>query len=148
MVTSGKEIIERLPYGKSFSFVDEIIDINENGVVGTFTYAKDLPFYEGHFKDNPITPAVILTETMAQIGLVCLGLFLLDAKVENRSLAMTSNAVDFFKPVYPGEKVLVKSEKIYFRFKKLSCRVTMYNHQNEIVCKGTISGMFFENSNE
>ena len=75
---SFQEIISKLPYSKPFLFVDEIIHIDENGVEGTYTFDENLDFYKGHFKDNPITPGVILTETMAQIGVVCLGLFLVN----------------------------------------------------------------------
>ena len=71
-----KEIISRLPYSRPFLFVDEILSISENGVEGTFIFSPDLDFYKGHFKDNPITPGVILIETMAQIGVVCFGIFI------------------------------------------------------------------------
>ena len=71
-----QEIISKLPYSKPFLFVDEIIDIDENGVEGTYTFDENLDFYKGHFKENPITPGVILTETMAQLGVVCIGIFI------------------------------------------------------------------------
>jgi 3-hydroxyacyl-[acyl-carrier-protein] dehydratase len=35
----------------------------------------------------------------------------------------------------------VISEKEYFRFNKLKCRVKMIKSKNELVCRGTISGM-------
>lgn len=144
-----QEILEQLPYGKPFLFVDELLHVDENGVKGTYTYARDLPFYEGHFKNYPLTPAVILTETMAQIGLVCLGIYLLgDVETDqNITIAMTSNAIDFLKPVGPGEKVTVTSEKVYFRFNKLSCKVKMENAAGEVVCKGNISGMLIPKEN-
>ena len=72
------EIIAQLPYSKPFLFVDEITSITENGVVGHYTFDENLDFYKGHFKNNPVTPGVILTEVMAQIGLVCLGIYLLN----------------------------------------------------------------------
>ena len=56
-------------------------------------------------------------------------------------IAMTSNQIDFFLPVYPGEKVKVVSEKIYYRFHKLKCNVRMLNENNELVCRGEIAGM-------
>ena len=56
-------------------------------------------------------------------------------------IALTSNQIDFFLPVYPNEKVKVVSEKEYFRFNKLKCAVKMYNEKDELVCRGTISGM-------
>ena len=136
------EIISKLPYSKPFLFVDEIISINENGVEGNYTFDENLDFYKGHFKGNPVTPGVILTEVMAQIGVVCLGIFLLNNGVNKKYvIALTSSEIEFLKPVYPNEKVSVISEKIYFRFGKLKCQVKMLNAKNEEVCSGIISGM-------
>ncbi len=135
-------IISKLPYSKPFLFVDEIESINENGVVGNYTFDATLDFYKGHFTDNPVTPGVILTEVMAQIGVVCLGIFLLNNEINiNIVIALTSYEIEFLKPVYPNEKVTVVSEKIYFRFGKLKCKVKMINANNEEVCSGTIAGM-------
>jgi 3-hydroxyacyl-[acyl-carrier-protein] dehydratase len=139
-----EEIIRNLPYQKPFLFVDELIEISENGVTGTYTFLEDTFFYEGHFKENPITPGVILTETMAQIGVVCLGIYLLKDEIlkeKKPQIALTSNTVDFYLPVLPNEKVTVISEKEYFRFNKLKCNVKMINSKNELVCRGSISGM-------
>ncbi len=136
------DIISRLPYSKPFLFVDEIIRIDENGVEGEFTFDENMDFYKGHFKENPVTPGVILTEVMAQIGLVCLGVFLLNDEFNKVSvIALTSVSIDFLKPVFPNEKVTVISEKIYFRFGKLKCKVSMKNEKDEIVCNGVIAGM-------
>tara|TARA_B110000091_G_C13683368_1_gene418870 strand:+ start:528 stop:968 length:441 start_codon:yes stop_codon:yes gene_type:complete len=138
------QIIQHLPYSKPFLFVNEITQISENGTTGNYTFKEDAYFYKGHFKDNPITPGVILTEVMAQIGVVCLGIYLLkDAIVSNKKpqIALTSHQIDFFLPVYPNEKIKVVSEKEYFRFNKLKCAVKMYNLKDELVCRGTISGM-------
>ncbi len=138
----SQKIISKLPYSKPFLFVDEIVQINENGVEGTYTFDENLDFYKGHFKDNPITPGVILTEVMAQIGLVCLGVFLFDNSFnKTTSIALTSTEIEFLKPVFPKEKVTVISEKIYFRFGKLKCKVKMKNEKGEEVCTGIIAGM-------
>ncbi len=137
-----QEIMAKLPYSKPFLFVDELLQINENGVEGTYTFDENLDFYKGHFKDNPITPGVILTEVMAQIGLVCLGIYLMnDAFNKQTSIALASTEMEFLKPVFPNEKVMVISEKIYFRFGKLKCKVLMKNKKEEVVCSGTIAGM-------
>ena len=120
-----EEIISLLPYSSPFLFVDSIENMDENSITGTYTFKKDEPFYQGHFKNYPVTPAVILTETMAQIGVVCLGIYLLkDIISPNKfpQIAMTSTQVDFLLPVYTGEKVTVISEKVYFRFGKLKCK--------------------------
>lgn len=137
-----QDILSKLPYSKPFLFVDEIIRIDENGVEGCFTFDENLDFYRGHLKNNPITPGVILTEVMAQIGVVCLGIFLLNDSINNdTSIALTSTNIEFLKVVLPNEKVMVFSEKIYFRFGKLKCKVTMKNAKEEVVCQGEIAGM-------
>ena len=136
------EILAKLPYSPPFLFVDDLVSVNENGVTGSFTFKEDLDFYKGHFKNNPVTPGVILTECMAQIGLVCLGIFLVEKDLnENSQIGLTSTEIEYLKPVFPGEKVTVISEKIYFRFNKLKCKVKMLNEKSEIVCEGTIAGI-------
>jgi 3-hydroxyacyl-[acyl-carrier-protein] dehydratase len=147
MVMEYQKILDQLPYGKSFLFVDELLFIDESSVKGTYTYHQDLAFYQDHFNDFPVTPGVILTETMAQIGLVCLGIYLLREFTTASSFAMTSNSIDFIKAVYPTEKVTVTSKKNYFRFNKLSCDVKMENELGEIVCKGNIAGMISNGKN-
>lgn len=136
------QIISNLPYSKPFLFVEEILNIDENGVEGKFTFNSELDFYKGHFKNNPVTPGVILIETMAQIGVVCLGIFLLADSFNSKiKIALTSSDIEFLKPVFPTETVVVISEKIYFRFGKLKCNVKMINIEGIEVCKGTISGI-------
>ncbi len=138
-----ESIISRLPYSKPFLFVDEILEIDENSAFGKFTFSPDMEFYRGHFKEDPVTPGVILTECMAQIGVVCLGIYLLEKEGLNGKpgIALSSSEIEYLKPVLPGETVRVKSRKIYFRFNKLKCTAEMHNSQNEIVCRGTIAGM-------
>jgi len=142
-----KEIIENLPYEKPFLFVDELMHVDENGVEGVYVFSGDSDFYKGHFKDNPVTPGVILTECCAQIGVVSLGLFLLqDVLKEGLAVGMSSSEMEFYIPVLPGEKVRVISKKVYYRFHKLKCEVKMYNSLDKLVCKGVISGMLKSSS--
>lgn len=139
---TNSEIIALLPYSEPFLFVDELKEVSENGIFGTYTFKEEADFYRGHFKDNPVTPGVILAECMAQIGVVSLGIFLLkDDDLQNYGVALSNTAVDFYLPVFPGEKVKVVSEKVYFRFNKLKCKVQMFNAEEKLVCRGEISGM-------
>lgn len=142
---NSQQIINLLPYEDPFLFVDMLTQISENGIEGNYTFKETAHFYKGHFKNNPVTPGVILTEAMAQIGVVCLGIFLLKETITELSkpqIALTSTAVDFYLPVFPNEKIRVVSEKMYFRFNKLKCKVQLFNEKNELISRGTISGMF------
>lgn len=142
-----EEIIALLPYGNDFLFVDTLQEVSENGITGTYTFREDELFYGSHFKEVAITPGVILIECMAQVGLVCLGIYLnkeqFSEKIDNLSnqVALTESNVAFLKPVYPKEKVTVISTLVYFRFQKLKCKVKMTNANDDVVCKGVLSGM-------
>jgi 3-hydroxyacyl-[acyl-carrier-protein] dehydratase len=139
-----EEIIAHLPYRHPFLFVDEILSVNEQSISGSYTFKAGHDFYSGHFKNNPVTPGVILTETAAQIGLVCFGIYLLhqnEKPPHDIQIALTSSEMDFFLPVLPNEKVIVKSEKEYFRFNKLKCAVHVFNEEGNLVCRGKIAGM-------
>jgi 3-hydroxyacyl-[acyl-carrier-protein] dehydratase len=143
-----KDILNHLPYKSSFRFVDTITELDEEGVVGEYTLRPDSFFYQDHFVGNPVTPGVIITEIMAQIGLVVLGIFLLSqdsGAYENSNEAtfplFTSTEVSFHKMVLPGEKVRVISKKQYFRFSKLKCYVEMWDSSNDLIAKGMFSGI-------
>lgn len=140
----ASDIIALLPYQRPFLFVDDIDMVTKNTITGHYTFRKDESFYEGHFKNNPVTPGVILTECMAQIGLVCLGIYLMRDELSNTNkpqIALTSHQMDFYLPVLPGQKVIVHSEKDVFRFNKLKCKVKMLNEDGDLVARGLISGM-------
>ena len=148
---TSNQIIHLLPYQKPFLFVDELTTISKDGMIGNYTFKADEYFYKGHFKSNPVTPGVILTECMAQIGLVCLGIYLFKDEISNRTppqIALTSSQIDFFLTVAPNEKVTVISEIDFYRFNKLKCQVKMLNKKNELVCRGIISRMTKLTKNE
>ena len=144
----NNHILNHLPYKSSFRFVDNISLLNEDEVRGEYTLKKDAFFYEDHFAGNPVTPGVILTEIMAQIGLIVLGIFLVIKEteinfMEDESLfpLLTSTDVSFYKMVLPGQKVTVISKKQYFRFGKLKCYVEMLDSSKELIAKGMFSGV-------
>ena len=143
------DILNLLPYKSSFRFVDTISFLSLDEVRGSYTLKEDSFFYEDHFPGNPITPGVIITEIMAQIGLVVLGINLIvhgsndvNPNPDRKVLPLLVAAdVSFNKMVLPGELVTVISKKQYFRFSKLKCSVEMYNEKEELVAKGIFSGI-------
>ncbi|MCB0480644.1 MAG: hydroxymyristoyl-ACP dehydratase [Flavobacteriales bacterium] len=139
------KIIAALPYGPNFRFVDEIHFIDQERVEGSYTFRKDHSFYEDHFVGFPLTPGVILTECMAQIGMVSLGIYLrnFDMGSDGLKFVFTSSNVDFKAPVHPGEKVTVKSEKSVFRLGKLRCSVQLFKEDQTLAAKGVLDGFIF-----
>lgn len=139
-------ILDRLPYKSTFRFVDEISLLDEDQVIGYYTLKQNEFFYEDHFPGNPVTPGVILTEIMAQIGLVVPGIYLTVNSAEFNDVnpvfpLLTSSEVSFYKMVLPGQKVEVISQKEYFRLGKLKCQVQMLDENKELIARGIFSGI-------
>jgi len=136
------DIIAKLPYEPPFLFVDEITRLDNDSVEGTYRFREDEFFYAGHFKGNPVTPGVILTECMAQIALVCLGIYLLNhQKSVPAQVAFTSSDVEYLKMILPGETVRVKASKVFWRMGKLKVRAELFNESGDLACRGILAGM-------
>lgn len=145
-----QEILDKLPFSPPYLFVDELLYVNEKGASGCYTFKEDLDFFKGHFKNFPVVPGAILIETMAQIGGASVSIYLSsfdENKKQNEVSVATSYNVEFFKPVYPNDKVTVVSEIVYFRFGKLKTKVVMTNERDEKVCEGVIAGILAKQSN-
>ena len=143
---SAAELLDYIPQQKPFRFIDEIISVAEDKILGSYTFKKDETFYPGHFPGNPVTPGVILLETMAQTGVVAYGIYLLSLQVAadniHQWLTMFTDAqVEFIKPVYPQDTVIITAEKIFWRRMKLKSKVEMHNAAGDLVSACVISGL-------
>lgn len=145
--TIEQNILDCIPQQKPFRFVDEITEVSENHIIGTYKFKDDETFYAGHFPGDPVTPGVILTECMAQIGLVGMGIYLYGANPEIMSslkVYFTGSDVNFYRIVRPGDVVRVEARKVYFRLRTMKSEVVMYNESGEVISKGTLTGMFVQ----
>ena len=119
--------------------------MDTNGITGLYHVRKDEYFFDGHFPGNPVVPGVIITEFMAQIGLVCLGIFLVGSEDNNITPVFSSSQIDFLNVARPEDTLKIESEKIYFRLNKLKCKVTCSNNKGDMIAKGELSGMMIKN---
>jgi 3-hydroxyacyl-[acyl-carrier-protein] dehydratase len=55
-----------LPHRPPFLFIDRVVELSNDRVVAVRTFQSDEPFFQGHFPDHPVVPAVVLIEALAQ----------------------------------------------------------------------------------
>ena len=114
---TGPEILDLLPQQRPFRYVDEILEVDEQRIVGRYTFREDEWFYAGHFPGRPVTPGVILLESMCQVGVVALGIYLfalehLVDEARNWTTLFVDVGSEFLRPVLPGECVTIRGERI------------------------------------
>jgi 3-hydroxyacyl-[acyl-carrier-protein] dehydratase len=136
-----ERILEMVPQRPPFRFIDDILE----HIVGVYRFSSDEYFYRGHFPGLPVTPGVILIETMAQTGVVAFGLYLSmihgKGKIENPVTLFTlAEKVEFTGVVLPGEPVMITGRKIYFRGNQLKVDISMARPNGEEVCSGILAG--------
>lgn len=141
-----ERVLELLPQQEPFRFVDEILELDAEHIVGRYTFRPGADFYKGHFPGNPVTPGVILLESMAQVSVVALGIHLFAlkggmAEVRRRIALFTDADVEFGGLVRPGQRVTIRARRKFFRRMKIRCEAEMRLDDETLVCSGTISGM-------
>ncbi|HTX99183.1 MAG TPA: bifunctional UDP-3-O-[3-hydroxymyristoyl] N-acetylglucosamine deacetylase/3-hydroxyacyl-ACP dehydratase [Bacteroidota bacterium] len=95
-----------LPHRYPFLLIDKIIEFKmDETIVGVKNVTVNEPFFEGHFPGQPVMPAVLIIEAMAQTG----GIMLLNG-IENPEgklvYFMAINNAKFRKPVMPGDQLV------------------------------------------
>lgn len=146
MTLSAEEVLALIPQQRPFRFIDRLIELSDTRAVGEYTFRADETFYPGHFPGDPVTPGVILIETMCQTGLVALGIYLLGLEVPKEEVAKTVTLftdcqVEFERIVRPGDTVRVEAEKVFWRRRKLKSNVVLSLANGDSVAKGTVAGM-------
>lgn len=99
------DIEKMLPHRYPFLFVDKIMEITDESIVGVKNITMNEPIFQGHFPSNPVFPGVLQIEAMAQTG----GIFAL-SKVEDPHLYSTYfmkiDNVKFKQKVLPGDTIV------------------------------------------
>lgn len=140
-------VLAMIPQQRPFRFIDEILELDSCHIRAAYRFREDESFYAGHFPGKPITPGVILIEAMAQAGVVALGIGILLEKgmpaeqiKEMTTLFAYAETVEFAGTVYPGEKIIIQGEKVYFRKGNIKTNASICRENGELVCSGVLAG--------
>jgi len=140
------EVLALVPQKPPFRFLDRLLEIDDEHAVGEYTFRRDESFFAGHFPHDPVTPGVILLESMCQTGLVALGIYLLERQATREAVLRTVTLfteanVEFSGIVRPEDTVRISARKVYFRRNKLRSDVTMTRPDGAPIAHGLVAGM-------
>ena len=103
------QVSAMLPHRYPFLLVDEIMSMDEQGIIGVKNITMNEPFFQGHFPGNPVMPGVLQLEALAQVG----GIFALSSVPDPENYStyfMKITDVKFKQKVIPGDTVVMELE--------------------------------------
>jgi beta-hydroxyacyl-ACP dehydratase FabZ len=115
------EILDIIPHRYPFLLVDRVLEIVEKtSAVGIKNVTVNEPFFQGHFPGNPVMPAVLIVEGMAQVGAV----MLLASMPDRKKKLIYFTGIDgarFRRPIVPGDQIRYELEVI--NLKSRACKM-------------------------
>lgn len=111
-----QRVLDLLPHRYPFLMIDRIKDMkSDQSAVGIKNVTINEPFFEGHFKDRPVMPGVLIIEAMAQTA-VALVAHSGEIDPKNKlAMFMSIDKARFRRPVVPGDQLQIPIQIVRVR---------------------------------
>ncbi|MBX3240293.1 MAG: bifunctional UDP-3-O-[3-hydroxymyristoyl] N-acetylglucosamine deacetylase/3-hydroxyacyl-ACP dehydratase [Chitinophagaceae bacterium] len=109
-VYTTQQIEKTLPHRYPFLLVDKIIELTDTRIVGIKNVTFNEPFFVGHFPGNPVMPAVLQIEALAQTGGILAINSLPPGDYDTYFVKMDD--ARFRQKVVPGDTMILKMEML------------------------------------
>ncbi|MSU45962.1 MAG: beta-hydroxyacyl-ACP dehydratase [Lacunisphaera sp.] len=102
------QVTELIPHRPPFLFIDEIVSRTPDSLTARRIWRAEEDFYKGHYPGAPITPGVLLCESVFQAGALLLAdKFAGQGTPDGVPLLAKVERVRFRSPVYPGDTTTI-----------------------------------------
>jgi 3-hydroxyacyl-[acyl-carrier-protein] dehydratase len=104
------EVEKLIPHRPPFLFVDEIVLHDGDTLVAKRTWRAEEDFYKGHYPGAPITPGVLLCESIFQVGALLMAKLMGGGTGGQGGVPLLTKVTEvrFRQPVYPGDTTTIE----------------------------------------
>ena len=121
-----QDIMKILPHRYPMILIDRITEINEGvGLTAIKNVTINEPYFAGHFPAQPVMPAVLILESMAQAGSFLVLNTVPDPLKKNMLFSSISDS-KFRIPIVPGDQVEIKMQLVKIRLGAVKLRGDAY----------------------
>jgi 3-hydroxyacyl-[acyl-carrier-protein] dehydratase len=139
---SAKRVLSLIPHEPPFRFLDRLTEVDCEHAVAEYTFRPSEYYYRGHFRSFPVTPGVILVESMAQASMaIAIQLLASErplAEIGNILMVLAESSAEFERMVLPGSTVRIEARKLFWRRNKLKATAEMTLPDGAAVSRATV----------
>ena len=132
--------LRHLVESKNFAYVENIIEISEQKIVGTYVVKEAQWFFKGHFPSHPITPGVVLIDIMAQFVIGAFGTYHHRKNDHHLSYDLKEVESEFLQGVYPQDVLTIIGDPILRIQQDIRASAKLFREDHLLAASATIIG--------